>query len=361
MDNGKRILLLTDSLVGGGAQRQFVGLAKLLKERGYNVRVLTYLDYDFYKPLLDDSKIENILLQSPKNKILHYLSVYYQIKKQIKEYVPNVVITYLRYPSVMVCLIHRKNKSFKLIVSDRSTTQVLDMSERLKFYSYRWADFIVPNAHAQERFIKANYSQYISKTVTITNFVDTSVFVPSTKEKNSQDIEILVVARLSPEKNILAFMEAMKRIKDDGYKYHVSWYGKSYDEYSETCINRVRELCLEKNFEFKKETLNILDAYQNSDVFCLPSLYEGFPNVVCEAMCCGLPVICGNVCDNPNIVTKDCGILFNPHSIEDMAEKIKMILNLSVEERVVMGRNCRKRAVCLFSAKRFVDKYIQLF
>lgn len=42
--------------------------------------------------------------------------------------------------------------------------------------------------------------------------------------------------------------------------------------------------------------------YRKADVFCLPSLYEGYPNVVAEAMSCGLPILCSNVCENPYIV-----------------------------------------------------------
>ena len=45
----KRILLFIDSLGAGGAQRQLVGLAVMLKRRGYAVKVVTYYDHPFYK------------------------------------------------------------------------------------------------------------------------------------------------------------------------------------------------------------------------------------------------------------------------------------------------------------------------
>ena len=43
-----KILLFTDSLGAGGAQRQLVGLAVLLKQQGYEVKVCTYFDIDFF-------------------------------------------------------------------------------------------------------------------------------------------------------------------------------------------------------------------------------------------------------------------------------------------------------------------------
>ena len=58
----KRILLFTDSLGAGGAQRQLVGLAILLQQKGYNIKVCTYHYFDFYKSFLDDNKIKNELI-----------------------------------------------------------------------------------------------------------------------------------------------------------------------------------------------------------------------------------------------------------------------------------------------------------
>ena len=72
----KRILLFTDSLGAGGAQRQLVGLSLLLQQKGYNVKVCTYHHLDFYKSFLDDNKIENELIpgaaNAKKKDFVHY-------------------------------------------------------------------------------------------------------------------------------------------------------------------------------------------------------------------------------------------------------------------------------------------------
>ena len=56
--NCKRILCLIDSLASGGAQRQMVGLAQLLKREGYGVKVLTYYDIPFYFQQLQDNGVD---------------------------------------------------------------------------------------------------------------------------------------------------------------------------------------------------------------------------------------------------------------------------------------------------------------
>ena len=54
----KKILCFIDSLDAGGAQRQMVGLAVMLKEKGYNVKVLVYHDNPFFLQTLVDAQID---------------------------------------------------------------------------------------------------------------------------------------------------------------------------------------------------------------------------------------------------------------------------------------------------------------
>ena len=63
----RKILCLIDCLSSGGAQRQLVGLAKLLAERGYEVEVLTYHDLPFYKSILEQYGIRNHNIYSSNN------------------------------------------------------------------------------------------------------------------------------------------------------------------------------------------------------------------------------------------------------------------------------------------------------
>ena len=102
--------------------------------------------------------------------------------------------------------------------------------------------------------------------------------------------------------------------------------------------------------EFHPPTSDVVSVYRNSDIFILPSIYEGFPNVLCEAMSCGLPVLASNVCDNPNIVADgENGLLFNPLSIDDMAEAISSMLTLPRQKLEEMGKKSRRIASWTFT------------
>lgn len=95
--------------------------------------------------------------------------------------------------------------------------------------------------------------------------------------------------------------------------------------------------------------------------FCLPSLYEGFPNALCEAMSCGLPIVASNICDNPDIVEDGVnGFLFDPLSIVDIADKIELLFKLDNESIIQMRKLNRLKSEDLFSEKKFIEKYINL-
>ncbi len=62
-----------------------------------------------------------------------------------------------------------------------------------------------------------------------------------------------------------------------------------------------------------------------ADVFALPSLYEGFGMPVLEAMACGVPVACSNTSSLPE-VAGDAAMLFDPYSVDNMAERLHQLL-----------------------------------
>jgi glycosyltransferase involved in cell wall biosynthesis len=65
---------------------------------------------------------------------------------------------------------------------------------------------------------------------------------------------------------------------------------------------------------------------QQADIFILPSLHEGMPCVIVEALSCGMPILASRVGGIPEIVKENCGVLVQPNSINDLKEKILYML-----------------------------------
>lgn len=358
----KKILCLIDGLGFGGAQRQLIGLASLLQQKGYIVDLAAYHQKDFYQQLISDCHLNYILLECKRNKWAKYKAVAGLIKRNKYD----VVISYINGPNVIACVAKFFNRHFRLIVSERVRSERVTITARMRFFTYKTADYIVSNSYAQQNFIKEKFSKVYPKTKVITNFTDTNFFVPHTnvKESGGKCLRMLVAGRISRSKNVLRFLDTLRILKLQGIKIKVDWFGNvsfGMNEYQDEVMRRRKELQVEDYITFHPGTKDIRNEYQTHDVFCLPSLREGFPNTLCEAMSCGCPVLCSRVCDNPLIVEEGKnGLMFNPESSIDMANVISHFLQLSCEKRTQMGIRSRELALEKFSEEVFVQKYIKL-
>lgn len=357
----KKILCLIDALGMGGAERQIIGLALLLKQRGYRVTLLTYNDHNSYVELVQRYGLSSMTLQVKPSPLSKLMAVRHHI---MEDGGYDCVITYKTGPNIIGCLLRLMGMRFQLIVSERNTTQHIGRMEKIRFRLYRKADYVVPNSQSQANFIVEHFPWLKQKTIVITNFTDTNHFAANYTKKGDM-VKILTTARVAKQKNVLRYLDAVDLLRKRGVKnVHFDWYGdvqKGEETYSEEVFNKVKEMRLEDIISFHPATPKILEHYQQCDIFCLPSNYEGFPNVICEAMSCGKPILCSRVCDNPYIIREgENALMFDNTNIEEMADKIKAMCEKSQEELSRWGHRSREMAERLFSMDAFVEKYIKL-
>lgn len=354
MSRIKKIVLMTDSLGAGGAQRQMVGLAGMLSQKNYEIEVCTYFDQDFYKHNLDEQCINNVLLKDGSNRLYRIPTIY----KYLKGKKPDLVIAYQETPSLIACVCKLLGCKYKLIVSERNTTQRIRLVDRIRFFMYRVADVIVPNSYAQTNFLTVRYKWMNRKIRTIINFVDMETYCPV--EHTLRPIPLITIAAsVWPPKNTLGLLKACKILNERKLQFQIEWYGlvEVGAEYAEACLNYIRENKL-TNVKLLPKEKRIVEKYQNTDYFCLPSFFEGTPNVICEAMSCGKPVVCSDVCDNSRYVVNNInGFLFDPDRPVDIADKIQKMLLLPHETYIEMSINSRAIAEKNFSKERFFSEY----
>lgn len=353
-----KIILFTDSLGAGGAQRQLVGLAVMLKNKSYDVKVCTYHEFDFYKQYLDENNVSNELIPRASNTKRRILAVYKYFKKEK----PDWVIAYQETPSLVACISKILGCEFKLIVSERNTTQKIGMNERIRFFLYHWADFIVPNSFSQASFLLTR-CPWMSKTIkTIINFVDIHKFC--FEEHSKRDIpEVLVVGSISHSKNTKGFVKACKLLKDKNIKFHATWYGwhNTPTDYMLETKQLISQMNLGDLIELKNKTLDIAPKYRKADFFCIPSYFEGTPNVLCEAIASGLPVAASNVCDNSLYVQEDVnGFLFEPSSIESIANTLERLITIDEHKYQLFRKHSRRIAEKKLSDEVFLSEYCSI-
>lgn len=354
----KRILCLIDMLGPGGAQRQMVGLATFLKEYGYEVTVAVYHKIDFYAVDLCNAGVSyHVIKKAERNATRLFF-----IAQYIRKVNPDIVISYLDTPNICTSFAKCFNDHFRLIVSERNTTQQTSWREKIRFNLFRKTDVIVPNAYSQADYIKRNFPFLSSKVVVIPNFVDLRHFYPAYHHRPAIP-EIIVVATIWQSKNTMGFIDAVEILARKKMKFHVNWYGKNQAtiNYFNACQQKINALHLTDYISLLGKTDNIAECYREADYFCLPSFYEGTPNALCEAMASGLPIICSDVCDNSRFVEDSVnGCLFNPNDEKSIANAIEKMLLLSDDDYKAMCINSRLMAESKFSKERFVKEYLKL-
>ena len=356
-----KILCLIDTLAPGGAERQMTYLAAGLKESGHEVTLMAFSDVksEFYRDWLKGHGIIPEFHPECSNKIMRPL----RLAKLVKRIKPDVVVVYKNSATIAACL-SRILTRFKLVVSERNTTQVVNIKEKVKFWLYRRADAIVPNSKSQGEFIAKHYPNLTEHTTVIRNMIDTDLFAPASHQIVNPIPVVLTTARVAEQKNVLNYLKAIRLLKERGIKAKFQWYGYHGDKdgYYSKVKQEINRLDITDIIKINKPSSKVSELYRKADIFCLPSIYEGFPNVLCEAMSSGLPVVASNICDNPDIVVDgENGFLFNPLDVEEMANAIQRALELTQDQRKEIGCKNRQRIQRLCSKEAFIGSYENIF
>jgi len=370
MNRDKRILCFTENLTSGGAERQFVNLASLLKNRGHDVHVLVYHPADHFKYVLDEADITVELVKSHNR--IHRI---WAIRKAIIRSNPDVVIAFKNRPSLYAELAGFSRRNFKLIVSERNFDYCgVTFGNRIRFFFHRFSDAVVANSISQYEFIRNVSTGLRNKTYAITNCLDLKYFVPQETERSRRldCLKLIVLGRFDEQKNPFILLEAIDLLREghSDLQVVVDWYGDNYfvdgkPTKLSACYMRLRDLIEKRDmtdaFRLHKPVKDVVPLLRNCCALCLPSIYEGFSNVIAEAIACGKPVLASDVSDNSTMVRHGInGFLFDPCSVSDMKTAIERFISLSDNERVSMGKRSRELAESLLSSERYLKAYLDL-
>jgi glycosyltransferase involved in cell wall biosynthesis len=158
---------------------------------------------------------------------------------------------------------------------------------------------------------------------------------------------ILYLGRLHPMKGPQVLIKAVPNIIGDIPEAKFVLIGPDQVNYKKNLENLSRRLRVEEYVHILNPIYDIkekMQAYASCDVFVLPSGYEGFGQVLVEAMAQGKPIVATNAGSIPNVVTdKKEGFLVNYGDYKELASKIKQIL-LTPELSRAFGEKGRKKA-----------------
>ncbi len=172
---------------------------------------------------------------------------------------------------------------------------------------------------------------------------------------------ILFVGNLRSVKGARYLIEAMRLIKDKNASARLTLIGDG--EERGALQNHVKELELERYVTFvgRVSSEKVPGYMAASDTFVLPSLSEGFPVVIAEAMAAGLPIITTRIGGLPEIIQDgENGFLVEPMSPEQIAEKVLLLLeDDELRQRISSNNRARVKEYSWESIVQKLEKVYQ--
>jgi glycosyltransferase involved in cell wall biosynthesis len=359
-----KILCVIDSLGSGGAQRQLVELAKGFKEKGHQVSFLIYHNVIFY----NDLKNNDIPVFCVSEK--YYLLRLIKMRKFIRNGKFNIVLSFLEASNFICSVSGFPVKKWKLIVGERSANPKI--SKSLKLIVYRWfhvfADYVVANSIANLEMVnKINPFLSDSKCKVIYNVINPSSFSSKASVKHdSNQLHIVVGASHQYLKNAKGMLKAILKLsKEQKDRLRISWYGDRtsppfFDNSFLEANTIVSENNLNETVKFYPATNDFLEIMGNADVVGLFSLYEGLPNLVCEGMALGKPIMSSNVSDIPLLLQHTPNQIFDPNKIDEIKTVFEYYLGLKGEEFLQIGIQNKIVAKENFNKAMIIEQYLNL-
>jgi len=168
-----------------------------------------------------------------------------------------------------------------------------------------------------------------------------------------------VVATLKEQKGHRCLLEALPEVIDGFPEFHLLIIGDG--ELRATLEAQAQGLRLEKSVHFLGQRSDIPALLAASDLFILPSLWEGLPMALIEAMASGLPVIASRVSGTEQVMRDgETGLLVPPG---DVSELKRAILEMLVHpgRMIEMGKAARRRVEAHFSARQQAQAHLDLY
>lgn len=353
------IVVLTESLGSGGAERQACILSGEFKRRGHAVCVATCTSADFYGPLLERDRVEHRVLGG-RSRIARALNV----RRFLRTHGQDVVLVLLSGPAAYSELAGLPWRTWGLVASERLAARQGTLSPIPWLHGL--ADYVVTNSHSNRLMLEARNHRLKKKLVTIYNAVRLAEGADSASTgSNDGEVMLVVAARFSKQKNVMGLITALGICRDKKLpcRVAVGWYG---DQTAEPLLvdcarKEISRLGLGDMLTLHPPTPSIFATVSKAHAVLLPSFFEGLPNSVCEGMALGKPILMSDVADAGNLVQNGVnGFLFDPWRPDSIADAIVRFAELTPEERGKMGKASRTKAEVLFDAGTVAERYLRL-
>ena len=219
-----------------------------------------------------------------------------------------------------------------------------------------------------EQVKKDMLSMYLSekKISVVANGINTHLYsnpVPRDQALNSFQIPsektvVGTISSLTSEKGIDDLITALYSLRSQAPYLHLLIVGSG--DQQENLKQQADTLGISQSITFAGRQSDINRMLSAMDIFALPSLNEGLPMALLEAMAAGKPAVASDVGDVSVAITSDTGLLVHPGSPSELAHAILSLLN-APQQRIILGENARRCVNGQFSAHAMASEYAKIY
>lgn len=322
-----KIMLVSGTLQAGGAERVMSDMANYWENKGWRVTLATWTGpeiLDFYKL---NSGVERIWLNvnTPNKTIIDKMKAnilrVFKLRRILSDSQPDAVLSFIDIPN-MLTIMATMGLKVRVVVSERIHPAyyfgIAWPWRLLRKVVYRWADAVVAQTYDAADWIESNCNV---KSVVIPNPLRLLPEVNIKREKI-----IVAVGRLSKQKGFDLLLRSFKKISNDYNDWRVVIIGQGI-EY-DNLLQLRDELSLTERVDFVGQVQNVENWMARAGLVVQPSRFEGFPNVILEAMGMGAAVISANCPSGPAELIQEGinGRLVRVDDVNDLAIVMEHLL-----------------------------------
>ncbi|TSJ40987.1 glycosyltransferase family 4 protein [Mucilaginibacter corticis] len=344
----KNVIIFTNTLLSGGAEKQALLLAIKLKDT-HNVTLVVYYGdkvEEKFRKKIAENQVPTVYLQGGH---LNRIRGFYRLLKKDRT---DVIFSYLLTTNLIGAVAGRLAGVRVRAGGIRNAQLDKNKMGLQRFIHHYFSTHTIFNNYDGLKQLSAKGFK-TGHAVVIPNCFELNTTV---MEREDTDlVKIITVGRFVAQKGYFDALEVMRILKAEGYRFKYFLVG--FGELESELRQRISALQLEDVVEVLINPPDLNDYYQRSDIYFCSSFFEGLSNTVMEALSFSLPVVARNVGDNDRLVIDQVnGYLVPPNDLHLFIEPLKKLM-ASAPLRNEMGKESFKLIREVYSGDAFKNNY----
>lgn len=368
MSNKTLIICLHPYSNKGGATNKIIQLLNSIDNKKFEI-IYIYLKKNAKLEL--NQKIKIIKLKSQRT-----LFSLFEIRKILstferRNFKKKIFISNQNYSNILVYFLLKNFENYKSILIERNHLDELYYYETIKDFfkkflikilmklTYKYSYKLIGNSKTLSKDLSKFVKKKVDTIYSPTNFKQLIQMSKKYKPKNvlnkKSKIRLLSVSRFSKRKDLITLLKAFNIINSKYQNIELILIGYGLE------LNRIKQYIKKHNLKNKV----FLISYKNnpypffliSDLYIMPSLYEGCPNSIIEATALNLPVISSNCNSGPSeiLLNGKGGHFFKKKNFLELASKIELFIKN--KKIFIKKMNIAKENIFRFDEKRIIKEY----